>query len=385
MSNVAQPLLPTASHWGVQRVRAETYVLITLVAFAASVIVTRVYLELTGYPQIGSGNLHIAHVLWGGLGLYIAALLPLIFLNRSALVWSAILNGVGVGLFIDEVGKFITKNVDYFYPPAAPIIYAFFLLSVLLYFLIRRPPSQKNPRSELLRAIEELPALLDGALLEQERHTLAARLVVAQQNADPKAAHLAKVLADYLAAERWPLTASSPGFVQKVRHTVVQWGQKLGQQTHRRLLLTLVGLQGFVALVGIGLLVLILAAPQLFAQPLGQQVVTANEVRSVANLPWFLVRFGLQMIIGCIGLWAFILLWRGQEERAIRAASFGLTLSLTTVILLTFYLNQFGAISYALFQFGLLLFFQAYRQWYLARPSAIGDEPRASANLTAKR
>jgi hypothetical protein len=43
------------------------------------------------------------------------------------------ISGVGVGRFIDEVGKFNTQNNDYFFPTVAPIIYAFFLTSVLIY------------------------------------------------------------------------------------------------------------------------------------------------------------------------------------------------------------------------------------------------------------
>jgi hypothetical protein len=31
------------------------------------VIVTRLFLALTGYPQIGNSVLHIAHALWGAL------------------------------------------------------------------------------------------------------------------------------------------------------------------------------------------------------------------------------------------------------------------------------------------------------------------------------
>jgi len=72
-------------------------------------------------------------VLWGGLILFIAALLPLLFTNQWIYTTSAVLSGLGVGLFMDEVGKFITQTNDYFYPPAAPIIYAFFLLVVLIY------------------------------------------------------------------------------------------------------------------------------------------------------------------------------------------------------------------------------------------------------------
>src|SRR3954471_1146116 len=111
----------------VKRTGAERYQLITLISFAASVVLTRLYLELTGFPQLGSGVLHIAHVLWGGLLLFIAALLPTLIANRWVYLLDAVLGGIGVGLFIDEVGKFITQNNNYFFPFAAPIIYAFFL------------------------------------------------------------------------------------------------------------------------------------------------------------------------------------------------------------------------------------------------------------------
>lgn len=352
----------------VKRAKAETYLLLTLISFAASVIVTRFYLEMTGYPQIGSGNLHIAHVLWGGLLLYIAALLPLILLNRAALTWSAILNGVGVGLFIDEVGKFITRDVDYFYPPAAPIIYAFFLLSVLLYFFVRRP-RRHNRRAELYRALEEFPALLDGVLLPQERQEILERLQFAQQDHEPRRAALATALSDYLAGKHPVLMADAPGIIQQLRRQIVRWGQKLGRQRHRRMILWLVGLNGLQTLFEIALLALIALMPNLLTEPLGQQLVNSNELRSVDDLPWFLTRFGLQLGIGLFTLVAFILLRRGHEERGINSAMYGLILSLTTVVMLTFYLDQFQAIASALFQFALLLFFGAYRQWYLLSPT----------------
>jgi hypothetical protein len=139
---------PFRRHKPIRRDHAERYLLITLLSFAASVSLTRLFLSLTGYPQIGNGELHIAHLLWGGLLLFIGCLLPLIFANRWALDLSAFLGGAGVGLFIDEVGKFITRSNDYFYPTAAPIIYAVFLLTVLLYVTVKRD-NANNLRKEL--------------------------------------------------------------------------------------------------------------------------------------------------------------------------------------------------------------------------------------------
>ena len=109
----------------VERHEAESYVLISLVSFAITIIAVRLFLELTGYPQVGNSTLHVAHLLWGGLLLFVSVMMTLIWDNPSFMRVAAALSGVGIGLFIDEVGKFITQNNDYFFPPAAPIIYRF--------------------------------------------------------------------------------------------------------------------------------------------------------------------------------------------------------------------------------------------------------------------
>ena len=133
-----QPLPISRIRRPVRRKDADRYIILTLFSFAASVAATRLFLEITGYPQVGGGELHIAHVLWGGILLFIGALFPLVLANRWSFPVSAVISGLGVGLFMDEIGKFITQTNDYFYPAAAPIIYAFFLLVVFLYTRIRK-------------------------------------------------------------------------------------------------------------------------------------------------------------------------------------------------------------------------------------------------------
>ncbi|HZA23123.1 MAG TPA: hypothetical protein VFA32_11060, partial [Dehalococcoidia bacterium] len=53
-----------------------------------------------------TADLHFAHVLWGGLLMLVALILALAFLSRSARQLTAILGGIGFGVFIDELGKF---------------------------------------------------------------------------------------------------------------------------------------------------------------------------------------------------------------------------------------------------------------------------------------
>jgi hypothetical protein len=117
---------------------ADRFILIAIVSFAISVVGIRWWLQLTGYPQIGGGELHIAHMLWGGLLLVVAGLLPQVVVGTWVKEASAVALGAGTGLFIDEVGKFITTSNDYFYPAAAPLIYGVLLTFALAFILLRR-------------------------------------------------------------------------------------------------------------------------------------------------------------------------------------------------------------------------------------------------------
>jgi len=152
---------------GARRHRAERYLVITIAAFAVTVAGVRWYLDLAGYPTIGSGDLHVAHVLWGGLALFLAAMLPLLWVGRRVLKLSALLAGVGVGLFIDEVGKFLTTSNDYFFAPAAPIIYGGILLLVLCWLLVRRRGDNMLDATQAV--IEALRSGIDGSLTGQDR------------------------------------------------------------------------------------------------------------------------------------------------------------------------------------------------------------------------
>src|SRR5947209_18461248 len=78
-----------------------------LVSAVATLLVIRIYLEAAGYPQLGGEGLHIAHVLWGGLGMLLAILLLLLFLSLTTRLIAALVGGAGFGAFIDELGKFL--------------------------------------------------------------------------------------------------------------------------------------------------------------------------------------------------------------------------------------------------------------------------------------
>jgi hypothetical protein len=93
-----------------------------LVVAISTVLVVRLYLAGTGYPEVGGGGFHFAHVLWGGLLMLVVAIVLVTLLGRPALRFGAVAAGVGFGLFIDEVGKLVTADDDYFFQPALAII-----------------------------------------------------------------------------------------------------------------------------------------------------------------------------------------------------------------------------------------------------------------------
>ncbi|MGV1049076.1 MAG: hypothetical protein ACOYD4_11200 [Solirubrobacterales bacterium] len=102
------------------------------IAAVTTIICIRTQLWLTHYPQLGGHGLHIAHLLWGGLLMVIAIGILLSLLGRRARLPAALIGGVGFGFFIDELGKFITADNDYFFKPAAGVIYVVFVTLFLV-------------------------------------------------------------------------------------------------------------------------------------------------------------------------------------------------------------------------------------------------------------
>ena len=141
-----------------------------LVAAIASVVVNRVFLVITGYPQIGNGTLHISHAIWGGLMMAIAIIIAVTYIAPVMRGVVAVLGGIGFGFFVDELGKFITRDVNYFFRPTFSLIY----LTFVAMFLAFRTIERKNfgPNEGVLNALEALKAAALGRLDEPRREAV---------------------------------------------------------------------------------------------------------------------------------------------------------------------------------------------------------------------
>jgi hypothetical protein len=338
----------------VRRDHAENYLLISLVGFAVTVIATRAYLELTGYPQIGNSVLHIAHALWGGLLLFVAVILPLALANRWAIQASALLSGIGIGLFIDEVGKFITQTNDYFFPPALSLVYGFFLLNVVVYLYFRRT-RHKDPRTAMYQALDGLQDALDGDLDMEEAARIETQLAIAKGSDRDEIVALANAIGDYLRQEKRHLSAAKPGYWKRIVMRVGAEGRRLGRRLHRAIISILLVLWvlfviGFIA-------ILLLDWPSLDPQ----------------IVQWRNVLIAIQVVIGGLMIVALLAWLTRNEERGLRFAVYGFLLSLVALQLLYFYLSQFSALTATLLQLAFLQILLTYRRWYLSDRSEAGS------------
>jgi hypothetical protein len=345
----------------IERDNAVRYMMISMFSFVATVVAVRTFLVLTGYPQIGTGTLHIAHVLWGGLILYIAAILPLIYLNPRLHTLGAVLSGVGVGLFIDEVGKFITRQYDYFVPAAAPIIYIFFLLIVILLIMIRRP-DPVDGRAELVKTLEIVREQLYRPLDPAERAHIEGDLSIVIES-DPDGLHqdMARKLLELVRSDPRTAPETLPRWWQQAADKLEAW------LTKRRLSW----------LLGVGMLFLGLFTLKNPVQIWLDKVMPASTLvaflnahsgRQIAPVEapvLYNTRLVLEIMVGLLLLVAVVLLATRKKRLAINLGYFSLLVSLTVLDMLLFYFEQFSTIVIVMIQFIVLFGLIYYRKRFL--------------------
>lgn len=141
-----------------KRLNASHFVLDFIFWAILSLLTTRFFLGITDYPMIGWGVWHISHVLWGGIFMLIGILFLLISHGKRARHLSSIICGIGWGLFIDELGKYITLDNDYLFRPAIIFIYLSFILLFFVYRFLEKTETKSTYSlwHELFENFEEI-------------------------------------------------------------------------------------------------------------------------------------------------------------------------------------------------------------------------------------
>ena len=141
-----------------KRVNASNQILEFSIWAILSLLGTRIFLVVFNNPVIGRGNWHIAHVLWGGICMLIGILIFLVFYGRNSVRYASIFSGIGWGMFIDEIGKYITSDNNYWFRPAIIFIYISFIFLFFLYRLLEKKYTKTHSACwhELLQDCQEL-------------------------------------------------------------------------------------------------------------------------------------------------------------------------------------------------------------------------------------
>jgi len=181
-----------------------------LVSAVAAVLAIRFLLQLTGFPQLGGAGLHIAHMLWGGLLMLVALVILLAFLSAPLTRLAAIVGGFGFGTFIDELGKFVTSDNDYFFQPAVALIYGVFVALFLAFRMLDlgRPFTRQE---YLVNALEQMKDLVREDLDVEEKRRVEDYLSQGDPS-DPLVIALRELL-----AQIQPIPLPGPSLVGRAR------------------------------------------------------------------------------------------------------------------------------------------------------------------------
>ncbi len=339
---------------------AGVYLESFLVAAVASVLVIRLFLELTGYPQIGGGGLHIAHMLWGGLLMLASIIVLLSFLGKWAMQLAAVAGGAGFGTFIDEVGKFVTSDNDYFFQPAVAMIYVTFILIFIVIRALQRGATYTREEylANALREIEEA-ALHD---LDAEERKRALLYLEKTTPGDAFAVSLREALAetDFIALSKPRLLDRVKNLIKSFYHYVARlwWfpffviGFFIVQ-----LILKLIYAFVLIFFVGLG-----------WNEILDWQIVgrTAERMRNLGFVDW--AQIASSLLSGAFVLWG-VMRMRRSRLASFRAFKRSVLVSIFLTQVFAFYQEQFSALLGLFFNIAILIALQ----FVIDREESIGE------------
>ena len=315
------------------------------IAAVVSFLATRAFLAVTGYPQLGASGIHIAHLLWGGLLMLVALLLLLAYLDRSVQHVAAVLGGLGFGMFVDEIGKYVTADGDYFFRPAIAVIYVLFVAT----FLVARTligHRLLRPNEALANALARLAGTLDRPIEPDDR----ARIQRLLRQADPDS-ELTRLLGRFIAGLPEVPDTESPA--ERLRRGLGNAYQAvMANRWSERALI--VGVVGYAAVAVLGVLLLTTSV----------HVADAPETYAVATVAEVVSTLAGAVLVGR-GIFSL----RGSRADAYHWFMRGLLVWILVTQVFVFYSSQLAGLG------GLGLDVVAYGSFRFALAREVGDAP----------
>ncbi len=320
----------------VRNLEAFYYAEVFLVCAVSAILTIRLFLHMTGYPQIGGGTLHIAHMLWGGLLMLVSIMMLIGFIGRRTELWAAVLGGAGFGTFIDEVGKFVTKDNDYFFAPSVAIMYMVFILIVLSLQMIKSGWTFTK-REYLVNALKGLEEAALRDLDEDEKKRVLAYL----RKSDPDNPLTAPVR-DLIIGTA-PVPVSSPGIYLRAKNRFRKSYERVAGSNYFRTGITVFFLlQLFVTLVYVAVFTLFIGFGK-------------DKIMSIRALENVTIRFtGLTFIdkaqifsSALSGVFVFLGVYYLRKSRllSLRMFEWSVLVSILLTYVFIFYKEQFAALA----------------------------------------
>jgi len=287
-----------------------------LISSVVTIFIIRIFLKLTDYPQLSGGvGLHIAHLLWGGFFMLLALLLLFSFVGRGIMGTASILGGIGFGAFIDELGKFITSDNNYFFQPTIALVYVIFILIYSISKSLEKS-STISPKEYLVNALGMVSEAVMSDLDNEEKK----RALVYLEQSDQKDP-LVKALKTFL-GEVQAIPIPSPSLFNRMRHAILIIYIKLSRSmVLNKLIVAILLIQSILSIFSL--------AGAYFARQSLSFIQMGELVSSLLS--------SIFVVVGAIVI-------KRSRERGFRILKIAVLISLLITQFFTFYSEQFRAL-----------------------------------------
>jgi len=278
------------------------------------------------------------------------------YLDRPVGHLAAVIAGLGFGTFIDEIGKFVTSDNNYFYRPAIALIYGVFIVA----FLVGRTLAGEQRRLSATEALANALTLLAGNLDRPIEPDDRARIVRLLELADPSAA-ATRFAVSYLAG--LPVATTHDSVVGRINRRLTNAYEKLMANAWADEAVT-VGVVAYAAVAVVGVAVVVASTPVERAPETATMATAAQLISTIAGA-------------ACIGVGVIRL--RGSRHSAYHWFMRGLLVWILITQVFVFYSSQLAGLG------GLIVDLIAYGslRFALARETLARPRPQPSMSAGA--